>query len=251
MPTITVSTPVAPSVSISQSQPPITSASKLVASAAKHFRSPSVGATVTPPKTCETCKKPIFGVATEAAGKSYHTECFICGNCKAPLTGRYAFITGKHLCETCAKASVKTRPTLNRSISTPHISTSTPIKPTFGSRIGNSSGAQSGTMGLLQWCKNRTQGYSGVEVTNFTTSFANGLALCAIVHSYNPSAIPFNTLRPENKLANCKLAIDTAEAMGVNRLLDPEDIADIPVPEKLSMMTYLSEMYKIFKKLES
>jgi len=62
-----------------------------------------------------------------------------------------------------------------------------------------------------QWCKNRTQGYNGVEVTNFTKSWADGLALCALVHSYNSSAIAFNTLNPEDKLKNCTLAIDVAE----------------------------------------
>ena len=39
---------------------------------------------------------------------------------------------------------------------------------------------------LLQWCKNVTQQYKGVKVINFTTSWRNGLALCALLHYYRP-----------------------------------------------------------------
>lgn len=39
---------------------------------------------------------------------------------------------------------------------------------------------------LLQWCKEITYQYSGVKVTNLTTSWRNGLAFCAVIHHFRP-----------------------------------------------------------------
>lgn len=39
---------------------------------------------------------------------------------------------------------------------------------------------------LLEWCKEVTKDYSGVKVTNLTTSWRNGMAFCAVVHHFQP-----------------------------------------------------------------
>lgn len=39
---------------------------------------------------------------------------------------------------------------------------------------------------LLTWCQKQTQGYRGVDVTNLTSSWKNGLALCALMHRQRP-----------------------------------------------------------------
>lgn len=39
---------------------------------------------------------------------------------------------------------------------------------------------------LLEWCKEVTKDYSGVKVTNLTTSWRNGMAFCAVVHHHEP-----------------------------------------------------------------
>ena len=42
------------------------------------------------------------------------------------------------------------------------------------------------------------------------------------------------------------IAFDAAELCDVARLLDAEDIVCMRVPDKLSIITYLSEIYKVF-----
>lgn len=39
---------------------------------------------------------------------------------------------------------------------------------------------------LLEWCKDITEGYEGIKVTNLTTSWRNGMAFCAIIHNFQP-----------------------------------------------------------------
>lgn len=51
---------------------------------------------------------------------------------------------------------------------------------------------------LLRWCQSRVAGYPGVQVTNFSSSWNNGLALCALLHTYLPSQIPWKELISAN-----------------------------------------------------
>ncbi|KAG8437819.1 hypothetical protein GDO86_008501 [Hymenochirus boettgeri] len=60
------------------------------------------------------------------------------------------------------------------------------------------------TDSLLQWCQEVTAGYCGVCVNNFTTSWRNGLAFCAILHHFHPESINYGELDPLNIKENNK-----------------------------------------------
>nr|XP_048314628.1 EH domain-binding protein 1-like protein 1 isoform X12 [Myodes glareolus] len=100
----------------------------------------------------------------------------------------------------------------------------------------------SSSQSLLEWCQEVTNGYRGVCITNFTTSWRNGLAFCAILHRFYPDKIDYFSLDPHDIKQNNKQAFDGFAALGVSRLLEPADMVLLSVPDKLIVMTYLCQI---------
>ncbi|KAK0096543.1 hypothetical protein PV326_005199 [Microctonus aethiopoides] len=95
---------------------------------------------------------------------------------------------------------------------------------------------------LLEWCKDVTRNYSGVKVTNLTTSWRNGMAFCSIIHHFRPDLIDIEALLPHDVKGNCKKAFDAGEALGIPRVIEPADMDILTVPDKLAVMTYLYQL---------
>ncbi|XDV54255.1 hypothetical protein PO909_022584 [Leuciscus waleckii] len=95
---------------------------------------------------------------------------------------------------------------------------------------------------LLKWCQEITKNYKGVKITNFSTSWRNGLAFCAILHHFHPEIIDFDALEPHNIKQNNKNAFDGFASQGISRLLEPSDMVLLSVPDRLIIMTYLCQI---------
>ncbi|XP_017575462.1 EH domain-binding protein 1-like protein 1 isoform X9 [Pygocentrus nattereri] len=95
---------------------------------------------------------------------------------------------------------------------------------------------------LLEWCQKVTQGYKGVKITNFSTSWRNGLAFCAILHHFQPDKVNYEMLDPYDIKRNNKKAFDGFAALGISRLMEPSDMVMLAVPDRLIVMTYLNQI---------
>lgn len=103
-------------------------------------------------------------------------------------------------------------------------------------------GKPNASQSLLAWCREVTKNYRGVKITNFTTSWRNGLAFCALLHHFRPDIIDYKSLGPQDIKENNKKAYDGFASLGISRLLEPSDMVLLAIPDKLTVMTYLYQI---------
>uniref|UniRef100_A0A8C4NM09 Calponin-homology (CH) domain-containing protein n=1 Tax=Eptatretus burgeri TaxID=7764 RepID=A0A8C4NM09_EPTBU len=98
---------------------------------------------------------------------------------------------------------------------------------------------------LLDWVRKQTEGYPDVNVMNFSSSWADGLAFCALLHSSFPSAFEFSTLSSSQPQKNFKLAFDTAERLAhCDRLIEVDDMMEMRHhPDPKCIFTYVQSLY--------
>ncbi|XP_068993980.1 dystrophin, isoforms A/C/F/G/H isoform X8 [Neodiprion pinetum] len=97
---------------------------------------------------------------------------------------------------------------------------------------------------LLAWCRQNSQNYAGVDIKNFTTSWSDGLAFNALLHKWKPHLFDFNNVSRKHPNARLDHAFKLAqEHLGIERLLDPEDV-NTSVPDKKSIMMYVMCLFQ-------
>ncbi len=92
---------------------------------------------------------------------------------------------------------------------------------------------------LLEWVRSKC-GPKGVRVDNWTSSWADGRALLAIVSSLRPDLVDFAAVGPEtNGRRNVERALDVGEdEMSIAAIVS---VSDVLVPEERSIVTHVAQ----------
>ncbi|XP_032965617.1 dystrophin isoform X3 [Rhinolophus ferrumequinum] len=99
---------------------------------------------------------------------------------------------------------------------------------------------------LLSWVRQSTRNYPQVNVINFTTSWSDGLALNALIHSHRPDLFDWNSVVcQQSATRRLEHAFNIAQCqLGIEKLLDPEDVATT-YPDKKSILTYVTSLFQV------
>ncbi|XP_061692768.1 dystrophin isoform X2 [Syngnathoides biaculeatus] len=99
---------------------------------------------------------------------------------------------------------------------------------------------------LLSWVRQNTSQYPQVNVVNFSSSWNDGLAFNALIHSHRPELFDWNSVEAkESAIDRLEHAFSKAEQhLGIDRLLDPEDVA-VPHPDKKSVIMYVTSLFQV------
>ncbi|XDV24674.1 hypothetical protein PO909_028784 [Leuciscus waleckii] len=101
---------------------------------------------------------------------------------------------------------------------------------------------------LLTWCQEQTHGYMNVCVTDFTTSWRSGLALCALIHRFRPDLIDFASLEESEAEFNGQLGLNMAEQeFGICPIMTGKEMSALEESDSLCMVMYLSQLHELLK----
>ncbi|XP_062236415.1 dystrophin isoform X4 [Platichthys flesus] len=100
---------------------------------------------------------------------------------------------------------------------------------------------------LLSWVRQNTRQYPQVNVVNFSSSWNDGLAFNALIHSHRPELFDWSSVEKKTSaIDRLEHAFSKAEQhLGIDRLLDPEDVA-VPRPDKKSVIMYVTSLFQVF-----
>uniref|UniRef100_A0A8C2CPE0 Dystrophin n=1 Tax=Cyprinus carpio TaxID=7962 RepID=A0A8C2CPE0_CYPCA len=99
---------------------------------------------------------------------------------------------------------------------------------------------------LLSWVRQSTKNYKDLNVVNFSSSWADGFAFNALIHSHRPELFNWNVVeQQDNAIERLDHAFKVAEkSLGIDRLLDPEDVATAH-PDKKSIIMYVTSLFQV------
>ncbi|XP_066870447.1 smoothelin isoform X2 [Kogia breviceps] len=105
---------------------------------------------------------------------------------------------------------------------------------------------------LLDWCRAKTRGYEHVDIQNFSSSWSDGMAFCALVHNFFPEAFDYGQLSPHNRRQNFEMAFSSAEMLvDCVPLVEVEDMMIMgKKPDPKCVFTYVQSLYNHLRRHE-
>ena len=99
---------------------------------------------------------------------------------------------------------------------------------------------------LLRWAKKTTTKYPGVNITDFSTSWRDGLGFSALVHRNRPDLVDWHNICEVQSRERLEYVFNVMQKeYNIAKLLDPCDV-DTNSPDERSMITYISSIYNVF-----
>ncbi|CAH8666537.1 unnamed protein product [Heterobilharzia americana] len=96
---------------------------------------------------------------------------------------------------------------------------------------------------ISQWIK--LKNYPSINVENFSSSWKDGLAFCALIHKYFPDLVDINALSPEEAVKNLELAFFVAETkLDVPVLISPHDVVSERRLDENLILDYVSRLHR-------
>lgn len=101
---------------------------------------------------------------------------------------------------------------------------------------------------LIKWCQERLSAYADIEIKNFSSSWNDGLAFCALLHSFMPTKIEYESLKNENNpRKNFQTAFKAAQCVGIEQTLNINELLNNERPDWNAVMNYVALIYKHFQ----
>ena len=103
---------------------------------------------------------------------------------------------------------------------------------------------------LLRWFQKQLDPYQNlVQIVDLTSSWRSGVALCALISRFRPNLIDLYSIDANEVAKNNQMAFDVAEKeFDIEPIMTGEDMAEGGIPNRLTMVSYLSQFYEFFKK---
>ncbi|XP_039720519.1 nesprin-2-like isoform X1 [Pteropus medius] len=100
---------------------------------------------------------------------------------------------------------------------------------------------------LLLWAQEQCAMCESVRVTDFKSSWRNGMAFLAVIHALRPDLVDMKSVKHRSNKDNLKEAFRIAEQeLKIPMLLEPEDV-DVVNPDEKSIMTYVAQFLQYSK----
>jgi len=119
------------------------------------------------------------------------------------------------------------------------VSSTSPLRPEITE--------QDARNGMLEWCRLHTRNRTNIRIDNFSTSWQDGLAFCALVNKFEPDLIDFEAAKSQGPERLDMVLSVLEEYLEVPMLLFPEDLRKSQYStDEWSVFAYLTILKEIF-----